>query len=703
MTPIPQPAEIVAFVVRCFSRVDHENNIALKKRLQRLKQGSPLSVDAAVELLSNHLGELLDASPNKGQILLGIRHYLGIYVKFVTTLDCGALPAREVRRVFDQYAVAMFAAALRPLLSKYHVYPTDVLGVPEQGISVVWKSYCKGRPLGEVAALFQSKISKDDGTWEKNINRWMDGQGMNISTILEITSKVDYDFGLALLQVNAYQEYCQYAPVDPSTHYPPFLETPKKIIQDILDLHHGPFAGSGALDPEIRQNVGRLTKIVDPREPKQAGDAQKASECIKAVKSDLAGEDRLAGLGFQEGLHEAQLGNLERALELFEQAAEWFKFRSSVQLKASLHLLLNTAAALGKNRLKNRWVEWCEALELEVLPTQSARPFLRDFPHPYVEAKNWPSEKSNDGSNVILPDWETRQPDLNHPNRVVKGYGATPSPQLHIFAHRGQVEKVKALLDKGANPDKLDRLSRSALLRAIQGGDDACFDTLLKVTLAGTINTRTGGGESCLHEAINAARPRLVKALLGSGADVEIEGSKGQSPLHSAVSRFLDKSGISRAFRDQKLRSAASQKLPESLRPSSSPFVDTQSELLNDMTAQHPGLEAAFIEYFAGKMMGDKESNRRIVTALLEAGADVNVKVTGQRWTPFLYSAQIGDKWLFNSLIDHGANIRDRLASGHTAYTLLSRYGHFELAHSLLRKVEASDRVWLREAGPYAR
>lgn len=702
MTPIPQPSEIVAFIARCFSRVDHENNPALKKKLQRLKQETPLSVDAAMDILEENLVEMLDASPNKGQILLGIRHYLSAYVGFATSVDCRALPASEVRRVFDQYAVGKFAATLTPLLSKYRVYPTDVLGAPEHGLAVLWKSFCQGQSIGEIAWHFQSKMAKEDGTWEKNIHRWLKGQRMNVSTILEITAKVDYDFGLTLLYVNAYQEYCQFTLVDPSKHRPPFLENPQKIQHDIVELAQGKFAHCGALAPETLQHVEKLTKLVDPRVLKEAGDAHKASECIKAIRADLAGEDRLAGLGFQQGRFEAQLGNLDRALEFFEEAAEWFKFRSSIQLKSCLHHALNTAAALGKKRIQKKWAGWSKALGLEVLEQKTARPFLRDFPHPFVEAQNWPSEKPNDGSLVVLPEWETRQPDLSNPNRMVKGYGATPSPQLHIFAHLGQVDKVNALLENGADPEKLDPANGSALLNAIQGGHDLCFETLLKVTSEDVVNTRTRRGKSCLHEAIHATKPNCVKALLDKGADVEIEGTKGQSPLCSAVSPFLDKSGMTRGFRDPSVQKNGAKMLPEGLRPSSSPFVDTQAQLLDQITEQHPELAAAFLDYCAGEVLGDKENHREIVLALLEAGADINAKVSPQGWTPFLYAAEIGNAWLFDTLIDHGANIRDRLASGHTAYTLLTGYGHLELAKTFLRKVEAVDRIWLRETRPFA-
>lgn len=697
MTPIPQPSEIAAFIIRCFSR--HPMDPSLKKKLQRLSKDTPLSVDAATQLLSENLGDFLEASPNREQVLNGIRHFLNTYIGFVTELDCGALPASDVRRVFDQYAVAMFAEQLHPLLRKNQISITDFLGRPKHGISVIWHAHLKGRKVSDLATELDRKISKQDGTWEKGIRRWMDGQGMKVSTILEITTKVDFDLGFSLLLANAYQEYCCFAPVDVSAHRPPFHFSPEKIQQDIIGLHTGSLAHVGALNAETKRQVERLMGLVDPRARKQAGDASKAEVYIQAIRRNLDGEDRLAGFGVLEGRHQAQMGNLDTALELFEQAAQWFRFRSSVQLKVSLHHLLNTSAALGEKRVRNRWKGWCDALGLDVLPQTTALAFLRDFPNPYIAATNWPSVPENDGSLVILPEWEKRTPDLKHPDRVVKGYGETPSPQLHIFANLGQVEKVRALLGAGADPNKLDKSSGSALLNAIQGGDDACFEVLLAATSPETINATTKAGKFCLHEAIIARRPQWVKSLLTSGTDVGIEGEKGQSPLYTAVSLFVSTEGIARSFASPEFKRAYPPQLPELLRPSSSPFAATQRDILEAKTARFPGLEAAFIN-LSGVEFGDKDSHREIVNILLDAGADVNAKVAPEGWTPFLYAAEIGNQWLLQTLVEHGATVCDQLADGHTAFTLLYGYQHHELAQWLLREVMVEDRIWLRENGP---
>lgn len=699
MTPIPQPSEIVAFIIRGFSRVDHQNNPSLKKKLQRLSKDAPLSINAATKLLSETLDDFLNACPNRDQTLYGIGHYLSTYLNCVTNLDCGALPPAEVRRIFDQFAVAMFAAHLQPALAKFRIAPTDVIGRPDEGISTIWQANLKGRTVSDLASDLSRKISKQEGTWEKEIRRWVDGQGMNVSTIMAITTKVDFDLGYALLLANAYREYCRFSPVDVLKHTPPFDFSPEKIQQDIVVLHNGPSSHFGALDAGTKQQVQRLMRLSDPRRRKQVGDPAEAETCIQVIKETLKGEERLAGFAFVEGLHQAQLGNLETALGHFEQASEWFRFRSRSQLQDSLHHLLNTSAALGKKRLRNHWKVWCEALGLDVLPQSTARAFLRDFPHPYEEAQNWPSLPTHDGDIVILSEWEVRAPDLRNPDRVVKGYGKIPSPQLQIFAHLGQSEKVSALLQHGANPNKLDRSSVSALLKAIRGGDSNCVKELLKVTSPDTVNTKANDGKSCLHEAIMARNPDWVISLIDGGANVQIEGERGQSPLHTAVSLFISNGAISQAFANPQQYRAFQTQIPESIRPTSSPFAADQGEIFDILATTLPGLKAEFISHSA-ESFGDIEIHRNIVEILLNSGADVNAKVAPQGWTPFLYAAEIGNPWLFKTLIKQGASVCDQLSDGHTAYSLLHGYGHTELAQWFLKAVSIEDRLWLRENGP---
>ena len=115
---------------------------------------------------------------------------------------------------------------------------------------------------------------------------------------------------------------------------------------------------------------------------------------------------------------------------------------------------------------------------------------------------------------------------------------------------------------------------------------------------------------------------------------------------------------------------------------------------------RHRQLIPGFIEAFEkSHPTGDSREAREIISILLDAGADVNAILDAQMWTPFLYSAEIGNRWLLWTLLDHGADPRSRLPHGETALVLLNSYDHTALATEFMSWLEPDDRLWLRENG----
>lgn len=93
LPPILQPSEIVAFLVRTLSHVDDINKSALKKELQRLRKGKPVSPQAANELLKEHLKDFHTANGND---IWGAADFLDAlqgYTSLCLSLDCSALTA----------------------------------------------------------------------------------------------------------------------------------------------------------------------------------------------------------------------------------------------------------------------------------------------------------------------------------------------------------------------------------------------------------------------------------------------------------------------------------------------------------------------------------------------------------------------------------------------------------------------------------
>ncbi|WP_425275168.1 hypothetical protein [Thioclava nitratireducens] len=158
---------------------------------------------------------------------------------------------------------------------------------------------------------------------------------------------------------------------------------------------------------------------------------------------------------------------------------------------------------------------------------------------------------------------------------------------------------------------------------------------------------------------MSKCRPDWVQALIVKGADIELPGRRGQSPLYNAVDGFSSAKRIIANLRDPNAVARNIDRIPAPLLPSNSPFVSEQADVIVQSLGKYPGLMHGLAKSFCrtpNKHTGAKE----ILTLLLEAGADPNQRVEHHEMTPFLYAVEIGDEWLLKTLLDHGADIRSR-------------------------------------------
>lgn len=699
LTPIPQPSEIVGFLIRNFSHVDDANEDALKKVLQTMRDGKPLNVDAAMDLFEKHLAPIVRASAGKWNLLWYLRGALAEYEELCRDLDCGALTAEDVRGIFDRVAGDLFADYFRLAFEGCGVDPEAVIGNPEEGQRLLWQARMKRRTQGAVAREVEKACGRSvhEGTWEDNLRRWKNGKSMQPRIILELIEHWDVDFGIALLSARAYREYCKLSLVDVAMHRKENRLSFDRIQAEIETLMSGERGRARRLTPQVNQDVNHLMRLVDPLREKFPGEAESARACLARIEEALAGEPRLAGLGVLRGRYEMQMGRREEALEAFEMAANWFAFRSAEQMKVALHHLLFLAAALGDKRCVNRWRCWAEGVGLTVDIPDPHGSLARDFPYPYPEAAEAGEMRPREDF-IILEDWKYRSVDTRNPNRMIKGYGPTPTPQLGLFASLGQVEKVKKLLDAGANPNKLDANGGSALLMAIQRRNDACIDLLIQVSEAATINTRTRKGKSPLHEAILARRPDWVKGLLDRGADVELRGTLGSTPLYQAVALFAPVERLLGALLNPETIAGILPSIPVALRPTASPFLQDQAQAL--LNNGQPDIDAAIrLVNETHARSGNDLDARRIVSHLLDAGANVNARpekvdrdFAHANLTPFLYAVEIGNRWLLKELVGHGADVLSRDDRNATALDRLCQFGHAHLAEEVLDWLRPEDR-----------
>jgi uncharacterized protein len=99
----------------------------------------------------------------------------------------------------------------------------------------------------------------------------------------------------------------------------------------------------------------------------------------------------------------------------------------------------------------------------------------------------------------------------------------------------GDIERVCALLDAGADIDALDKHGQTALMNAAHRGDVTLVQVL--VDRGANLNHTAKYRLTALMLAVIANHADVVRILVSAGADRNIQGSKGQfacTPLEYA-------------------------------------------------------------------------------------------------------------------------------------------------------------------------
>lgn len=252
---------------------------------------------------------------------------------------------------------------------------------------------------------------------------------------------------------------------------------------------------------------------------------------------------------------------------------------------------------------------------------------------------------------------------------------------LHIAIARSHTALASLLIDVKADLNRIGDYSETPLSLALKHKNKEIF---IKLVASGANLDILDDGASVLWKSIDDEQYDFAKILIDAGADVNAKEGEGDSPLHEAcaksnleLARLLIEKG---ADVNSKNGSDATPPLHEAVYPENYELV----KLLVDKGANANGKTKS----------GDNALHHlsifvdiRLVTLLLDHGADVNAKKCDTGWTPVLLAA-------FNGRIDqlrlyesYGADFMAKDNDGETAihYAVYGALqGFYELTEDLL-------------------
>lgn len=250
--------------------------------------------------------------------------------------------------------------------------------------------------------------------------------------------------------------------------------------------------------------------------------------------------------------------------------------------------------------------------------------------------------------------------------------GRTP---LRIAVDRKDSRMVSLLLDSGANPNAVMDDGTSVLSAAVVSGDSALADRLMNA--GASPDARAPDGESLLCRAILNGLPVTAASLVKHGADPHQAGLAGDAPLHLALAgghvalaAALLEAGATATPADLHLAlgGACRDIIPRLIRAGADPNLpgpDGRTPLERALAAEDTALFRVLLESGASPaycgpsgrsathhaLAGDWEEAWKI---LAEAGADLNLPDTSGQ-TPLDAAFASGNRGAFAFLLSRGA------------------------------------------------
>lgn len=293
---------------------------------------------------------------------------------------------------------------------------------------------------------------------------------------------------------------------------------------------------------------------------------------------------------------------------------------------------------------------------------------LRDYGVPLVQCSKCvvQGDLPSHGSYISLSEQEFKaRPDLASPDQIVTKEkveawleeGADITQELSNAVIANDFDRVKFLVGKGADVNKVDSQGWTPLLSAAQQRQDQMAKLLIE--LGADVNLGHDGMTPLIAAVMRDHVP-TVKVLLDNGADINKSGLQGYPPLALAIGE--NKYEVAKAL------------LEAGADPKAAAGPDGLTPLMIAAAQNAPAEGAMFLP----------SSTRPIDIAkgLLERGADVNAKAKNGM-TALMVAATHNNPPMIGLLIEAGADIEAKNNQGQTAADVAELNANMEAAQAV--------------------
>lgn len=235
-------------------------------------------------------------------------------------------------------------------------------------------------------------------------------------------------------------------------------------------------------------------------------------------------------------------------------------------------------------------------------------------------------------------------------------------------ARRGDLEKVKELINKKANINALDPSNHTALMWASLNGHIDVAKKLIKNNAR--LDIVNNKGWTALHIAALAGNKDIVKEIIKAGADIDAKGSIGETPIYLAA-----KNGHLNTVKQ---------------------LIKEGAELVNSQRLNYifgEGHLEVVREFVNNGVLVDSNSlifsaaggHLEVFNEFVNKGFDINTKEKETKRTALMYASRNGHTDMVRELVKNGADIHLKDNDGTTALIWASGEGHVKVVKELIK------------------